>query len=757
MTAVIHELLSSVMGVLVESVVSELSKHLSDFTTVLSEEWKRNKGTAANKNRLKQASQAKSKEFAAFMELLSKATVETMVKLIHDRISAQVLKVTAKSQLSQEDKLDEGQAATSEPENGVLLEPGQNKDYEMGLEHHENSGPAANNQYQQLSSAPTDILASALVLSESQPSTSTNGAAEGRREPFVCESCGVSFSDGALLNIHNALHKERPFNCLICGNTFKMMKCLMKHQRFHTAPNMSIEFEGPLHEEEFIVQLETCDSTSLETLEVTTQDILQNNLDTEDVSCAVLESSQYAAASLVQTLNISIENTDDGQSNATHDMNMIKQSNDGLFRCKTCGKCFELRWKFINHVRAHVKHYKCSHCDKRFTMRSCLIRHAATHTGAQLFKCDICSKSFVFQASLEKHKHLHTAEKTVTCPNCQKVFPGTRSFGRHRCRAVETLYNCPVCDKQFKIKQNMLDHQTLHTGEKPYCCEICGEFYSCERYLKNHQKSHIEKTYEFSCEICEKRFSARKHLQAHMLVHTREKRYTCDVCDKKFATSGNLNRHKAGHTGVKLYGCPICLKRYTTAYALKMHTHKHTSSKPFLCDVCGKGFTSSDYMKRHKRIIHAGRRDCVCSICNKAFIFPSSLNQHMLVHTGEKHHERLVSPLLKKFACDHCQKKFYSQAALTVHQRVHTKEKPYSCEICGKRFGYSSSIQMHMRIHTGERPFGCDVCGKTFNQAVHLRTHQRVHTGLKSFSCESCGKKFVDHRNLKQHKCKYTM
>uniref|UniRef100_A0A672NHQ0 C2H2-type domain-containing protein n=1 Tax=Sinocyclocheilus grahami TaxID=75366 RepID=A0A672NHQ0_SINGR len=88
-----------------------------------------------------------------------------------------------------------------------------------------------------------------------------------------------------------------------------------------------------------------------------------------------------------------------------------------------------------------------------------------------------------------------------------KVFPGKRSFGRHRCKAVETLYNCPVCDKQFKIKQNMLDHQTLHTGEKPYCCEICGAFYSCERYLKNHQKSHIEKTYEYLCELCDKRTS----------------------------------------------------------------------------------------------------------------------------------------------------------------------------------------------------------------------------------------------------------
>ncbi len=46
------------------------------------------------------------KEFADFMELLSKATVETMVKLIHDRISAQVLDATAKSRLSKQDELN---------------------------------------------------------------------------------------------------------------------------------------------------------------------------------------------------------------------------------------------------------------------------------------------------------------------------------------------------------------------------------------------------------------------------------------------------------------------------------------------------------------------------------------------------------------------------------------------------------------------------------------------------------------------------
>lgn len=169
--------------------------------------------------------------------------------------------------------LTESQAATSEHQNGVLLEPEKNISDEEEVEHHDNdSGLLANYQYQQFSSAQIEALEANSSLNESQPSTSANGTAEERQEPLICDSCGVSFSDVALLNIHSTLHKERPFNCQMCGSSFKMMKCLMKHQKFHATEDLCIQFETPLHEEEFIVQLETCDAVdpSLHTLEVTT-------------------------------------------------------------------------------------------------------------------------------------------------------------------------------------------------------------------------------------------------------------------------------------------------------------------------------------------------------------------------------------------------------------------------------------------------------------------------------------------------------
>uniref|UniRef100_A0A8C2CN90 C2H2-type domain-containing protein n=1 Tax=Cyprinus carpio TaxID=7962 RepID=A0A8C2CN90_CYPCA len=203
--------------------------------------------------------------------------------------------------------------------------------------------------------------------------------------------------------------------------------------------------------------------------------------------------SQYVTESLVQGLNITIENTDN-QPNTTPNTDMIKKSNDGLFRCKTCGKCFELRWKFINHVRAHVKHYKCSHCEKRFTMRSCLIRHAAMHTGAQLFKCDICSKSFVFQASLEKHKHLHTAEKTVT----------SALTVHQRVHTKEKPYSCEVCGKRFGYSSSIQMHMRIHTGERPFGCDVCGKTFSQAVHLRTHQRVHTGLK-SFSCESCGKK------------------------------------------------------------------------------------------------------------------------------------------------------------------------------------------------------------------------------------------------------------
>ncbi|XP_057368967.1 zinc finger protein ZFP2-like isoform X2 [Daphnia carinata] len=352
---------------------------------------------------------------------------------------------------------------------------------------------------------------------------------------------------------------------------------------------------------------------------------------------------------------------------------------------------------------------------------------------ASRIPCLTCGK-IVFRDYMSTHVKIHTTERPFLCDQCGQTFALPERLrnhlkNMHPDESQLRLHVCSDCGKSFKKAEYLKRHLTFHNGLKPYSCPYCDKSFRLPNVLLKHKRTHTgEKPYE--CETCHRRFSARTSYVVHLQTHRKKSRVLETTETEVFVDPET-----------QLLKCDVCDTTFHREYAFLVHKAAHKGEVPKLpCRHCSETFGSYKLLREHTRDHHADSL-YQCEQCPSMFANKTALHSHLQIHLQGK-----------QFPCEHCSKEFQTKVQLQTHNRsVHSELRPFPCRFCDKTFKSKLTLRQHERIHTGERPYQCPHCPKAFRQDVHLANHIRLHTGEKPFVCTYCSKAFAHKNNLSIH------
>ncbi|XP_015589818.2 zinc finger protein 3 homolog isoform X10 [Cephus cinctus] len=352
------------------------------------------------------------------------------------------------------------------------------------------------------------------------------------------------------------------------------------------------------------------------------------------------------------------------------------------FQCKTCGVFFNSQGLLENHEIEHKGKRKntCNQCGRVFRTYVNLRKHIKKHAGRK-------RKTVGRPLKVKKEK----SEVEFLCKTCNKIFRHKSNYQKHLLRHTVGDLTCKHCPKKFRLFRDLTRHEKTHFYPS-YMCKECDYETTVLAALSIHMLRHTNKAdLPFKCNECEKRFRKAIDLQEHYNIHSGEKPFVCQLCGNAFYLRRQLSAHcRRMHPEMKANkvtstACDICGRVLATKRSLFRHKESHNPTKLYLCDYCGKSLSSAEHLKKHRRI-HTGEKPYVCDICGKGFTDSENLRMHRRVHTGEK-----------PYKCDQCPKAFSQRSTLTIHRRGHTGERPYVCQICHRGFSCQGNLTAHQK------------------------------------------------------------
>ncbi|XP_030624717.1 ras-responsive element-binding protein 1 [Chanos chanos] len=188
--------------------------------------------------------------------------------------------------------------------------------------------------------------------------------------------------------------------------------------------------------------------------------------------------------------------------------------------------------------------------------------------------------------------------------------------------------------------------------------------------------------------------------------------------------------------------CPLCDKNCVTQHQLTMHIRQHNTdngSTDHSCSICGKCLSSASSLDRHM-LVHSGERPYKCSICGQTFTTNGNMHRHMKIHDKDPASSVPTSPPspIKR-------RRPSAKRKLSQDEDGDRGDEPSS-----KRVLDDSGLDEQGLAKGDDELLPCPICFKSFNSKYDLETHMDTHPD-STLRCELCCMSFRTHRSLLRH------
>ncbi|PZC71450.1 hypothetical protein B5X24_HaOG213372 [Helicoverpa armigera] len=158
---------------------------------------------------------------------------------------------------------------------------------------------------------------------------------------------------------------------------------------------------------------------------------------------------------------------------------------NAIYKCTACFKGFLDEDAYNSHMTRHTDQcgeHECGVCKTHFKHPHALRKHITAH-HTQRFSCKQCPYITTHRQTARLHERWHKGTK-YKCPHCQDEFVKFTTYMGHIRIKHPSDFVCGLCGFSFvsakgielhKKLKHRLDNVQIHTGLKPFKCEMCGK------------------------------------------------------------------------------------------------------------------------------------------------------------------------------------------------------------------------------------------------------------------------------------------